>query len=52
MLAKKIINPNMVSAVKEYKLRESHDAKYGNSENKKIEIPYDIMALLFIPSIC
>ena len=39
ILAKSMINPKIVSAVKEYKFNESHDAKYGNSENKKIETP-------------
>ncbi|RAP44351.1 MAG: hypothetical protein BZ135_08475, partial [Methanosphaera sp. rholeuAM6] len=39
---KTMSNPNIVSAAKEYKFNESQDAKYGNSENKKIEIPYAI----------
>ena len=52
ILAKIIINPKIVSAAKEYTFNESHDAKYGNSENKKIETPYAIMDLLLMPSIC
>ena len=52
ILAKSMSNPKIVSAVNEYKFNESHDAKYGNSENKKIETPYAIIDLLLISSIC
>ena len=52
ILAKNMSNPKIVSAAKEYKFNESHDAKYGNSENRKIEIPYVIRALLFMLSTC
>ena len=52
IFAKSMINPKIVSAANEYKFNESHDAKYGNSENKKIEIPYAIRDLLFMDSIC
>ena len=51
IFAKSISKPKIVSAAKEYKFNESHDAKYGNSENRKIEVPYIIIALLLMSSI-
>ncbi|WP_295724765.1 hypothetical protein [uncultured Methanobrevibacter sp.] len=45
-------NPKITSAVKEYTFNESHDAKYGNSENKKMENPYETKALLLMYLIC
>ena len=51
IFAKNMSNPNIVSAAKEYMFNESHDAKYGNRVNRKIEIPYAIIDLLLMLSI-
>ncbi|WP_292819573.1 hypothetical protein [Methanobrevibacter sp.] len=39
MFEKIIKSPKITSAAREYRLNESHDAKYGNSEKRKIEKP-------------